>query len=322
MILHWPYPHFRHYQKEMRECATRWFLKRGYPVQRKYPFILQSRDDWRSNIILTEVTDYIEQVRDERTRRKESFPLHQYIHHGLSSQAMLFNLVGPLVVRDDLNAMCEAFIAAGSEWPRGPVTAYLELEDRDVFNEHQAQPTSIDLAIGSEGGSYSIFVEAKLVEQEFGGCSVFRGGDCDGRSPAQDHENCYLHHIGRRYWSCLDERGFLKGQMGAGPLCMLASYYQYFREVLFALEKGGDLAFLIDERSPVFVAQGRDRIRGLIPFLEGFLPRGIQERVHTVTIQDVVTAIGRSGRHGDWIAEFKEKYGIGDPAPGSAARRC
>ena len=77
-----------------------------------------------------------------------------------------------------------------------------------MFNENYGQPTSIDLVV--EGGAgETLYMEAKLVEPGFGGCSVFRQGDCDGRNPVGDLSQCYLHHIGRLYWDRLREHGLL-----------------------------------------------------------------------------------------------------------------
>ncbi len=76
-----------------------------------------------------------------------------------------------------------------------------EYSQRSVFNEDSGQPTSIDLVLRAPEGEVSAFVECKFVEREFGQCSVFTGGDCDGRNPASDLSLCYLHHIGRRYWN-------------------------------------------------------------------------------------------------------------------------
>jgi len=49
--------------------------------------------------MLPEVADYIRQQASEAEEESENFPLHKYIHHGLSSQAMIFNLVGPLLLK-------------------------------------------------------------------------------------------------------------------------------------------------------------------------------------------------------------------------------
>jgi len=45
------------------------------------------------------VAAYIEEEHAQREAQQQGFPLHKYTHHGLSSQAMLFNLVGSLIVR-------------------------------------------------------------------------------------------------------------------------------------------------------------------------------------------------------------------------------
>ena len=88
---------------------------------------------------------------------------------------MVFNLVGLLIVRKDFEPLRVAMERAGMAWPTGKVTAGFEYDERTVFNEDSGQPTSIDLVISGE--TEGIFIEAKLVEREFGGCSVFSGGD-------------------------------------------------------------------------------------------------------------------------------------------------
>jgi len=308
----WPYPLHSHYRSGLNRAAARWFADKGFSVSNKYPFILASRDDWQQNIIVPEVASYIAKEKAQRQSNGEPFPLHKYIHHGLSSQAMLFNLVGPLMVRDDLSPLRNALDHCGVPWPEGDVAAKLEVEDREVFGETQAQPTSLDMAIVSQDGASSVFVEAKLVEQEFGGCSVFQRGDCDGRSPSSDPGMCYLHHRGRTYWDRLEEFGFLDGPIKEGPVCVLASHYQFFREVLFALAKGGSFVLLLDERSPTFCCDGEPGQRGLMPFMLSLVPSELRSRVGMVTIQNVVQAIREAGRHGDWIGEFERKYGLED----------
>lgn len=58
--------------------------------------------------------------------------------------------------------------------------AQFEYEDRTVFNEDTGLPTSIDLVLFDTENRPKIFIESKLVEAEFGGCSVFKKGDCWG----------------------------------------------------------------------------------------------------------------------------------------------
>lgn len=305
----------RDYKTSVAAAAAGWFKSRGMSVSSKYPYCLESRERWTNNIILPEVVNYVEQTRKVRADRRQTFALHKYVHHGLSSQAMLFNLVGPLIVRNDLEPLRMAFTAVGAPWPVGNIEVSLEIEDRQMFNERQAQPTSIDLVIEGETPP-ALFVEAKFVEQEFGGCSVFQDGDCSGRNPAKAHNQCYLHQIGRTYWERLGQLGFLKPAMADGPICLLANYYQFFREVVFAFQKGGHFVLLFDERSPVFFRQSTDGDAGLMPFLSAFVPEAHRAHVHAVTIQTVADAVRQSGRHNDWIGSFEEKYGLSRGYPG------
>jgi POLQ-like helicase len=304
----WPYPRHRNFRKELQTAAAEWFADRGLAVSSRYPYILADREEWPQNIILPEVAAYVKKEQARREAQRQGFPLHKYIHHGLSSQAMLFNLVGPLIVRRDLAPLQQAFAQQGIAWPKGGLSASFEYEDREVFNEDTGQPTSIDLVLKDDADRPHLFVEGKLVETEFGGCSVFEAGDCDGRNPAGDFSLCYLHYIGRRYWELLEKHGFLSGIIGQNATCILATYYQFFREVIFALELGGSFVLLSDERSPTFGCDGPQGKRGLMPFLLSLLPESVHNRVATVGIQQVVAAIRSSGRH-EWIAQFERKYG-------------
>jgi len=222
---------------------------------------------------------------------------------------MLINLIGPLLVRADLSPLRAAMESKSVEWPGESAKAIFEYEDRSVFNEDSGQPTSIDLAIIDADGRPRIFIEAKFVEQEFGGCSVFEAGDCDGRNPAADLELCYLHHIGREYWSLMRKYGIDQGAIGHDAQCILCNHYQFFREVLFAFENDGIFVLLCDERSPVFYSDGSKGQRGLMPFLLGLLPQELRHRVAQVTIQDLISEIESSGTCG-WVNDFEDKYGL------------
>lgn len=305
----WPYPRHRHFERKLREAAAAWFREKGFLVSKRYRYVLAGRENWAQNIILPEVAAYIQEQQAKRAAQGQGFPLHKYVHHGLSSQAMLFNLVGPLISGDDLDPLREALTGQGILWPKGKVEASFEYENRAVFNEDIGQPTSIDLVLKDGLGRPRLFIEAKLVEKEFGGCSVFQAGDCDGRSPAGDFSLCYLHHLGRRYWVLLEQHGFLEGPLGQNATCVLAAYYQFFREVLFALELGGSFVLLHDARSPTFSCDGPYGKRGLMPFLLSLVPRSLHARVATVCIQQLVAAVKSSGQHA-WITEFERKYGL------------
>lgn len=305
----WPYPRHKAFEELLRKSNAEWFSKQGYAVNQKMPYILTQWEDWPKNIILPEVVDYIRSEKDDRASLGVGFPLHKYIHHGLSSQAMLFNLVGPLVVTDNYSPLKKAFTEHGVAWPSGDVTLQFEVEDRTIFNEDSGQPTSIDLVIQGIRGEVSLFVESKLVEHEFGGCSVFAAGDCDGKNPVDEFSRCYLHHLGRQYWVLLKKHGFFEGLIGTSPICPLAMYYQYFREVLFAIESGGDFVLLYDERNPTFYCGNGNSDRGLMPFLSAFLPDDLKSRIHAISIQDIIHSFEKDNRF-IWINDFKNRYAI------------
>ncbi|MBU4216210.1 MAG: hypothetical protein KJ792_16360 [Actinobacteria bacterium] len=304
------YPLFSAFESSMRNTAAEYFAKKGYEVDKKYPFILADREDWEKNIILPPVAERIKKTKDMKEADGKPFPLSKYIHHGLSSQPMLFNLVGPLVVSNDLDPLRLALESVGAEWPEGDVEALFEVEDRDVFNEQTPQPTSIDLVVRPTHGVGGLFIEAKLMEKEFGGCSVFARGDCDGRNPALRPTLCYLHRNGRTYWHHMHEHGFLAGTLGTSAFCPLANYYQFYREVLFAIHKNGQFILLYDDRSPVFACEGPDGPQGLFPLLHSLLPDHLQDKVFQVTVQEVFKKVCESGANDDWTAEFAEKYAI------------
>ncbi len=230
----------------------------------------------------------------------------------------MFNLVGPLIVRDDLAPLRVAMERAGIEWPGGTARAGFEHSNWAMLNEDPSHPTSIDVVVEGEGGS--LYIESKMVERGFGGCSVFADGDCEGMNPFPDRpEACYLHHIGRKYWTMMSEMGFGRGPGGpgpascltTGPVCPFASYYQFYREVMFAIASGGRFVLLHDARNPAFLKSVPGQPpRGLWPFLVESIPSHLRDRVGRVTMQSVVDAIEESGRHDDWVADFRAKYGL------------
>jgi POLQ-like helicase len=307
----WPYERRKKFEDELREAAANWFRSKGFKTHPKMDYCLADRDkQWKENIILPEVAEYINGLKVEN-RGTKPFPLHKYLHHGLSSQAMAFNLLGPLKERDDFEPLKIALGKQGFEWPTNSFAEF-EYEDRAIFNEDTGQPTSIDFAVIPQDGQGSIFIEVKLSESEFGGCSVFANGDCDGRNPfIYGLEECYLHHLGRKYWDVMKEHGLAFVDFNKGSICPFTCYYQFYREVLFALVQGGSYILLHDERNPAFYQKPENHIeRGLYPFMLQSLPKGARKRVGRITLQQVAQAIEESGRHGDWIGEFRNKYGL------------
>lgn len=305
----WGYPRHRRFVAKVRKAATEWFEARQYPVNSRYPYILSDWEDWHRNMIVAEVAEYIHSAADTQRDQGLNFPLHKYIHHGLSSQAMLFNLIGPLLVHGNLQPLQDVLVSKNIDWPGEGSTAMFEYEDRSIFNEDSGQPTSIDLAILDADRQPKIFIESKFVEQEFGGCSVFAAGDCDGQNPNDDLQMCYLHHIGRRYWSLMQKYQIDLGPIGVDAVCIMTNYYQFFREILFAFEHDGIFVLLCDERSPVFYSSGPKGSRGVMPFLVGLLPEGLRQYVSYVTVQELLKTI-RLTTHHAWVDEFEKKYGL------------
>lgn len=305
----WAPPRHRRFEETLRVAAAAWFAAKGYSTLQSRPYLLTNRDEWPHNIILSEVADYVAAERKRRLSQGRNFPLHKYVHHGLSSQAMLFNLLGPLIISSDLRPLQLAAERQGIAWPTDAEHPILEYDDRIVFNEDAGQPTSIDLAICNEAGVPRLCIEAKLVEREFGACSVFLAGDCDGRNPTANFSLCYLHHIGRHYWEMLDKHGFLAGSIGHDALCHLSIHYQFWRELVFAVECGGIFVLLYDERSPTFIDPSSDGRRGLWPLLTSFVPEHHRDRVGSISVQQVLAAARSAGGHA-WIDEYERKYGL------------
>jgi hypothetical protein len=144
------------------------------------PYCLAKHELWEHNILCRDVIEYIQEERENHLG-ESPFILHKYVHHGLSSQAMAFNLLGPLIERNDFAPLQAALARIGIAWSGEVFDARFEYEDRDVFNEDVGQPTSIDVFLA--GKDNSLFIEVKLSEKEFGDCSIFAGGDCEGRNP-------------------------------------------------------------------------------------------------------------------------------------------
>ncbi|HOD62615.1 MAG TPA: hypothetical protein PKG96_11005 [Bacilli bacterium] len=303
----WKIPRHTEFESELRNSSSEWFQKNNFQVHNKMPYCLDSLENWKNNIILAEVAAYIDNFKNESEKKNKPFPLHKYAHHGLSSQAMVFNLIGPLITRNDLNPLTDLLKLKGIDCKIN--NAHFEYEDRNVFNEDTGQPTSIDLVLFDTEQKPRVFIESKLVEAEFGGCSVFTKGDCAGRNPINDLQECFLHFIGRKYWYLIEKYGFNE-KIKNEKICILVNYYQFFREILLSIDKDGYFVLLSDERSPVFNYQKEGKVRGLIPLLREFVPDKYKDRIILVTIQEIVNSIESTNRHNDWINEFKVKYGI------------
>ena len=270
-------PLFGEYRSGLQSAAAHWFRARRCRVNEDKPFILRDHEEWSRNIILSEVYAAVESVR----------PRHTQIHHGLSSQALTFNLFGALMVRDDWEAAKEAFEVAGVPWPSPSCTGQFEYDDREVFAEAgRDQPTSWDVALGHDPAHPSILVEVKFTEHDLGQCSVYQRGDCSGQNPAADFNLCYLHvDKHRRYLTLARDLGDLQSRAFAGSFCPFTIYYQFYREVMFAAAKGAHMVFVLDERNPALWFPTPKGERGLIPFLLSTLPPGLSTSPSKVDTQ-------------------------------------
>jgi len=149
--------------------AAEWFKQHNCRIRADLPYCLDSSEPWERSLIAPAVADLIDESR-----------IHRRFRSGLSSQAMLLNLVGPLLLKGDFTPIEAALRAQGIEWPHGISRGEFEYEDPCVFNEKgPGTPTSIDLALFDSKDVPRIFIEAKLTEERFGGCS--KADDCPVR---------------------------------------------------------------------------------------------------------------------------------------------
>ena len=301
----WKYKFYRHYRKSKNIIAANWFKEKGYDVQHKYPFILDKKDNWVNNIILDTVYGFIQAERKIALDNNNPFPIHDYIHHGLSSQAMLFNLLGDVVMKKDIKTLSEIFDFKNVQIKNDSIIKF-EHCNRDTFNEKQQQPTSMDFVILNKEGE-NIFLESKLVETEFGNCSTIKQGECDGQNPIDNPSMCYLTFKGRKYWELMKKYDLHKSYANS-PICPLSIYYQFFRELIFSIENKGYYVILIDKENPSFIKGESGFERGLIPTLTKSLPLQIKSKIKIIYIQDVLSILEKNRYI--WVKEFRNKYGI------------
>lgn len=254
----------------------------------------------------------------KKCKSGRNFPLHTWIHHGLSSQALLFNLVGKLIIDDHLDPLINLLNKAGISTPQNPFAEF-EYDDRDVFNEKR-QPTSIDLAIYekdkkpcSGNADNIVFIENKFTEQGFGGCSSFLySGNCSVANPNKYSDpdmKYYLTNLDLHYWKKMKEFEFDTTDFAAGDICPLANYYQFYREVLFALHFKGSFILLCDDRNPLFSTNNNYNI--VWNLLQEAVTKKYKSKIARITIQDLVKEIEKSKFwKNKWINVFKGKYGI------------
>lgn len=251
------------------------------------------------------VYDFIQAERKIALENNNPFPIHDYVHHGLSSQAMLFNLLGDVVIKKDIKTLSEIFDFQNVQIKNDSKIKF-EHCNRDTFNEKQHQPTSMDFVILNEVGE-NIFLESKLVETEFGNCSTIKQGECDGQNPIDNPSMCYLTFKGRKYWELMKKHDLHK-PFANSPICPLSIYYQFFRELIFSIENNGYYVILIDKENPSFIKGESGFERGLIPTLTKSLPLQIKSKIKIIYIQNVLSVLEKNNYK--WVQEFRNKYGI------------
>jgi hypothetical protein len=266
---------------------------------------MANRNDWQKNIIIPEVARYIAGEAESREQSAKPFPLHKWIHHGLSSQACLFSLLGDFLVKKDYAALKELVALSEPTMKlRGDISvAQFEYEDRDTFAERQGQPTSIDLFLGTDKGE-KVFIEFKFTESEFGTCSVYEDGDCDGANPRDNLSSCYLQEQKRRMYMNLMEDYHL---LGNEESCPFNEFYQAYRLLLFSLKNNGYFLLIHDERNPAFLTQINGVTRGKFYRFKRLLTKEISDNMFILSIQRIVQYLEQSKKH-SWLEEFRRKY--------------
>jgi POLQ-like helicase len=309
-----PADQFEAFQSELQAAAAAWFARRGYTVREDSAYCLREPFLWHHNIILPEVVRLVHHTCQTWKPRHPGLPgcLRDDLHHGLSSQGMGFNLLGPLVARNDLAPLKEAFTAVGGRWCMSTPNTHFAYYNRRVLGERDGMPTCLDFALTNR--KTGLFMDIKLAETGFAGCPFHRDGTCDGRNPctAGRVAECPLTRSGSTTWRLMESFGLAEAALVDGDTCPLVRYDPFFKHLLFALASDGVLVLLHDARNPVFVQRDThgSLVGGLCKRLSETLPRLVWSHVAALTVQDVVRAIEASGRHNDWIGQFKEKYAI------------
>lgn len=305
----WLYARRSEWVPEQEKRVAAYFAKRNRAtIGRGY--IIADSKAWELNLVDPSLKEWLLQKKEHKRKQHQHFPIHEWIHHGLSSQALLINLVGPLIRDKRWTVFDEVFDSAGLGLKGKVNDVDLEYEDASVFSEH-GQSTSFDLASKTDADE-KIFIEFKFTEKEFGGCSLFQKGDCDGENPApeKDRSGCYLHHHGRKYWEKMDSHG-LTATVSSERTCPFANMYQAYREMLFTLERHGKFLLIYDARNTAFVSEPQialeaPKVRGLWTRFVGSLPKSARASTSAVTIQQIVRVLDRPDC--PWIADLCEKH--------------
>jgi hypothetical protein len=305
---------FKAFEAELQAAAATWFRKHGHPVRTDMDSCISEPNLWHHNIILPEVARLIRITASTWNRRLPGVPsrFEGTLHHGLSNHAMAFNLLGPLVARKDLAPIKAAYEAVGGRGQWDELYAYFEAHDRKVFNEPEGAPTCLDFAV--MGNGIGLFMDVMFTQSGFGGCPHIQDGSCDGKNPCSFGKltECALTRSGNTLWTQMEQWEMSEATRIDGDTCPFVNYYSFFQNLLFSLGKHGVYILIYDERNSLFVQRDEqgNLVDGLCQQLSEALPRHKWGRAGAFTIQDLVRAIEKTGRHDDWIQEFKDKYAI------------
>lgn len=172
-------------------------------------------------------------------------------------------------------------------------------------------PSQIE-TLKDETNEPKILIEAKLVEKSFGYCSRLQSAVCSGLNPVNGifEKECELVSIGREYWKVLIENDVLTEETLKGPTCPMAVFYQFYREVGFAVKTNAQLVFLVDERNTFFSPSTDSSLPNrLIKSLKA----NIQQKVKIVTIQRIFAEIAKFFQDQNWVESLAEKYNLNTP---------
>jgi hypothetical protein len=101
------------------------------------------------------------------------------------------------------------------------------------------------------------------------------------------------------------EKHQLDARYSNDTTCPFAIYHQFFRELLFALEKSGTYYLIYDKRNPVFL---NTKKTGVFDILYKSLPENIKLHVKALSYQDIIAKIEPYNLA--WLQKFKKKYGF------------
>lgn len=59
----WPFPRHKAFERQLRQAASNWFEEKQFAIHPRMSYCLKEWHDWENNIILDEVSNYLEEVK-------------------------------------------------------------------------------------------------------------------------------------------------------------------------------------------------------------------------------------------------------------------